>query len=114
MNRIQETKPTGRQWNILLDAVVTIIKYNKITIYYAIYIKVFSGNTLYYLIVSSDYVINTTNNNTAFPELTRVFEEYFEMKFQKGYVLKYLNFRIFQSPLGFSIDHTDHIMQLVN
>ena len=36
------------------------------------------------------------------------------MKVQEGSVLKYLNFRIFQSPLGFSIDQTDHIMELVN
>ena len=36
------------------------------------------------------------------------------MKVQEGSVLKYLHFRICQSPLGFSIDHTDHIMELVN
>ena len=36
------------------------------------------------------------------------------MKVQEGSVLKYLNFRVFQSPLGFSIDQTDHIMELVN
>ena len=36
------------------------------------------------------------------------------MKFQEGSVLKYLTFRIYQSPLGFSVDQTDHIMELVN
>ena len=36
------------------------------------------------------------------------------MKVQEGSVLKYLNFRIFQSALGFSVDQTDHIMELVN
>ena len=36
------------------------------------------------------------------------------MKVQEGYVLRYLNYRIFQYPLGFSVDHTDHIMELVN
>ena len=36
------------------------------------------------------------------------------MKVQEGSVLKYLNLRIFQSPLGFSVDQTDHIMELVN
>ena len=36
------------------------------------------------------------------------------MKVQEGSVLKYLNFRICQSPLGFSVDHTDPIMELVN
>ena len=35
------------------------------------------------------------------------------MKVQEVSVLKYLNFRIFQSPLGFSIDETDHIIELV-
>ena len=36
------------------------------------------------------------------------------MKVQEGSVLKYLNFRIFQSPLGFITDQTDQIMELVN
>ena len=35
------------------------------------------------------------------------------MKVQEGSVIKYLHFRICQSPLGFSIDHTDHIMKVV-
>ena len=42
MDVIQVTKPAGRQCNILLDAEVTIIKYNNITIDHAIYIKFFS------------------------------------------------------------------------
>ena len=36
------------------------------------------------------------------------------MKVQEGSVLKYLNFRICQYPLGFSIDQKYHIMELVN
>ena len=36
------------------------------------------------------------------------------MKAQEGSVLKYLNSRIFQSLLGFSVNHTYHIMELVN
>ena len=36
------------------------------------------------------------------------------MKFQEGSVLKYLTFRIFRSPLGFSIDQHYHIMELLN
>ena len=41
MDGIQGTKPDGKKWNILLDAVINILKYKKSTIYYAIYIKVF-------------------------------------------------------------------------
>ena len=41
MNGIQGANPAGRKWNRLLDAVVTILKYKKITIDHAIYIKVF-------------------------------------------------------------------------
>ena len=67
-----------------------------------------------YLIFSTDDVLNTTNNETSFTELTRVFEEYFEMKVQEESVLKYLSLRIFQSPLGFTVDQTDNIMELVN
>ena len=114
MNGIQGTKPAGRQCNRLLDSVVTIIEYKKITIDHAIYIKVFDDGAVSYLTVSTGDVLNTTNNENAFPELTRVFREHFEMKVQEGSVLKYLNFRVFQSPLGFSIDQTDHIMELVN
>ena len=40
MNGIKGTKPDGRQWNILIDAVVTILEYKKSTIDHTIYIKV--------------------------------------------------------------------------
>ena len=93
---------------------VTIIEYKKSTIDHAIYIKVFTYVVVSYLIVSTDNVLNTSNNEKAFPELTRVFKEHFEMKVQEGSVLKYLSFRICKSPFGFNIDQTDHIMKLLN
>ena len=36
------------------------------------------------------------------------------MKLQKGSFIKYLNFRICQSLLGFSVDQTDQVMELLN
>ena len=74
MNGIQVTNPARRQWNRLIDVVVKIIKYNKIKIDHAIYIKLFTDVTVSYLTVSTDDVLNTTNKETAFPELTRVFK----------------------------------------
>ena len=62
MNGIQVTKPAGRQWNRLLDSVVTILEYKKSTIDHAIYIKVFDDGTVSYLTVSTDDVLNNTNN----------------------------------------------------
>ena len=82
MNRIKVTKPVWRQWNRLLDKVVTIIKYNKSTSYHDIYIKVLPDGTVSYHTVSTDDVLNTTNNETSFTELKRVFEENFDMKVQ--------------------------------
>ena len=76
--------------------------------------KVFSDVTVSYLTVSTDGVLNTTNNKTSFTELRRFFEEAFDIKVQEGSVLKYLNFQVYQSPLGFSVDQTDNIMKLVN
>ena len=67
-----------------------------------------------YITVSTDDVLNTTNNENTFTELTRVFKEQFDMKVQEGSVPKYLNFRIFQSPICFSVDSTDHIIEQVN
>ena len=66
MNVIQGTKPAVLQCNQLFDAVVTIMKYDKSTIDNSIYIKVFSDGTVSYLTVSTDDVLNTTNNETAF------------------------------------------------
>ena len=62
MNGIQGKNPSVRQWNRLLDAVVTIIKYKKSTIYHSIYIKVFTYVTVSYFTVSDDDVLNTTTN----------------------------------------------------
>ena len=67
MNGNQVKKTAGKQWNRLLDAVVTIIKYNKSTIDHEIYIKVFNDGTVSYLTVYTDDVLNTTNNETSFP-----------------------------------------------
>ena len=69
MNGIQGTKLDGKQCNILLGAVVTMIKSKKITIYHDIYIKVFSDRKVSYLAYSADDVLNTNNNETSFPEL---------------------------------------------
>ena len=66
MNVIQGTKPAGRKWNRLLGAVVTMIKYNKIKIYHAIYIKVFYDRNVSYLTVSTDDVMNDNNNEISF------------------------------------------------
>ena len=114
MKGIQLTKPARQKWNRLLDALVTIMKYKKITIDHAIYIKVFYDETVSYIMVSTDNFLSTINNETAFPELTRVFKERFEMKAQEGYLLKYLNFRVCQYPLSLSVDQTDHITEIVN
>ena len=84
MNGIQVTKPAGRQWNRLLDAVVTILNHKKSTIDHDIYIKFLTDGTVFYLTIYTDDVLNTTYNENAFTELTRVFKEHFEMKVQEG------------------------------
>ena len=55
--------------------------------------KVFSDVTVSYITVSTDDFINTTNNETEFPELRGFFEEHFKIKVQEGSVLKYLKLR---------------------
>ena len=94
MDGIQATKPSGIKYNTLLDAVVTIITYKKITIDQDIYIKVFTDGIVSYLTVFTDDVFNTTTNETSFPELTRVFKEHFEMKVEEGSYIKYLKFLV--------------------
>ena len=89
MNEMQGTKPSGWKCNRILDAVVIVLKYNKIAIHHAIYIKLFSDGTVSYLTVSTDDVLDSTNNSTSFTELTRVFEEHFDMKVQGVSFLKY-------------------------
>ena len=56
---------------------VVVIIYKKITIDHSIFIKVLSNVTVSYITVSNYDVLNTTNNGTAFTELTRVFKEQF-------------------------------------
>ena len=42
------------------------------------------------------------------------FKEHFEIKVQGGSILNYPTLRISNSPLGLSVDQTDHITELVN
>ena len=78
-NGIQEEKPTGLKWNQLLDAVVLFLKYKIITIYYAIYIKVFSYGTVSHLTFFTDDVLkllmmrqNLLNSEDFFKKLLRL------------------------------------------
>ena len=57
-------KPYGIQCNRLLDAVVAILKYKKITMDHAIYSKVFNYGKMSCITVSTYDVLNTTNNET--------------------------------------------------
>ena len=66
---------------MLLDAVVTTMKYKKSIIDNSIYTKVLYDGTMSYFTVSADDVLNNTNNVTAFTELKRVLESEFEIKF---------------------------------
>ena len=50
--------------NIILDAVVTFLKYKKITIDHAIYTKMFYDDNVYYILVSIYDVLNYNNNET--------------------------------------------------
>ena len=84
MNGIQGTKPEGWTFNQILDAVVTNIKYKKITIYHAIYIKLFYGGTVSYLTDSTDDILNTTNNETPCPELRRLLKKLFILNSNKN------------------------------
>ena len=83
MNVIQETKPPGLQYNQLLDAVVTMMKYEKSTISHDIYINVFSNEIVSYVSFNINGVLNNTNNETSFPELRRVFKKILILKFKK-------------------------------
>ena len=96
-------KTSWKNCNRLLDTVVTIVNYRKRTFDHDVYIKAFFYVTVYYLTVCTDDVIKNINDEKV-TELTRVFEEPFEIKFQEGYVLKYQNFLICRSSLGFSFD----------
>ena len=71
-NGIQGTKSVGRQWNRLLDTVITILKYKKRKIDHAIYIKVFADGTVSYITVSIDNFLNTTNNDNTFTETKKI------------------------------------------
>ena len=66
MNLIQGTKLEGLQQNRLPDVVFTIPKHTKSTIYYAIYIKIFSDGSISYLAFSGVDFMNATNNDTSF------------------------------------------------
>ena len=45
--------------------------------------KVLSDVTVSYLMVYTGDVLDATNNDTSFPELNRVFEEHFLIKFPR-------------------------------
>ena len=87
MNGIQGKTPAGQQCNKLLDAVVTILKYNKNTIDHAIYINVSSDFTVSYPMVFTYDVLNAINNETVFPEVTIVLKKILILRSKKDLAL---------------------------
>ena len=90
------------------------MKYNESKIYYSILTKVLSDGNVSCLTVFTDDFLNTSNNETDFPELKSCLKNHLRLKFQKYLCLNTWIFGLYKSPLGFSIDKTDHIMELVN
>ena len=60
-----------------------MMRYKKITIDHTIYIKVLYDENISYLMVSTDDVLNTNNNDTAFTELRRVLKNTLRLKPKK-------------------------------
>ena len=84
MDVIQGGKPSVLQWNMILFAVVKIMKYKKSTIDHNICIKVLSDGNVSYIMVSADVVLNTTTNETEITKLRKCFEGSFEIKLKEG------------------------------
>ena len=61
MNGAQEKKTAVQNFNCLLDAVLKVLKYRNIKIDHAIYIRVFSNETVSYFIVFTNDVIKNPN-----------------------------------------------------
>ena len=80
-------KKTRQQYNRILDAVVIMNKYKKITIDHAIFINASGDWKLWYITVSTDDVLNTTNNETEFPELRIFLKNILRLKYKKGMYL---------------------------
>ena len=74
----------NKQRKQILYTAVTILKYMKIIIDHVIHSNLFSDGTMSFPTVSTNDFLNTNHNETAFIELRRVFEEYFEIKIQEG------------------------------
>ena len=70
MNGIEGKDQSGRPRNRLSDTMVTIIKVKKRRIDHVIYMNSFYDRTVSYLRLSTDDVLNTTNNEIQSPELT--------------------------------------------
>ena len=55
--------------------------------YHDIYIKFFTDGTVSYIKVSTDDFLNTTNNETAFPELSIILKNTLIWKYKKNQLL---------------------------
>ena len=69
MNVAQGEKTAVQTFNRLLDAVLKFLKYRNIKIYHAIYIRVFSYETVSYFMVFTNDVTKTPNNEPRVSDL---------------------------------------------
>jgi hypothetical protein len=66
-----------------------------------------------YLALAMDDCLVLCDDRAYFLDLKSQMEAMFEVTFQEGAILRFLNMRIIQSPAGISINKTDHIEETI-
>ena len=87
LNALMEFKEQNQPSDNIIDSLMQwlqLLDIRKKTIIHAMYIKVLYDVTVSYPKVSTDDVLNTTNNKTEFTELRRVFKKILRLKSKKN------------------------------
>jgi hypothetical protein len=66
-----------------------------------------------FLAIAMDDCLILRDDRAQFLDLKNKIEALFEVTLQEGYILRFLDLHIIQSPAGISIDQTDHIVETI-
>jgi hypothetical protein len=66
-----------------------------------------------FLALATDDCLVLCDDQSQFLYLKAKMEAIFEVTLKEGAILRFLNLRIIQSPVGISIDQTDHIVETI-
>ena len=111
---MQSTKPAGGAFYQLIKSIFNKVGINPTSFDTGFYVFVYQERHFVFLVIETDNFLLATSCTEAYIKVHDEVKKAFRDSLQTGLFLNYLNFQIYQSKFGISIDQTAHVLQMLD